>query len=267
MIFATFNPDAPPLLDYLGEMTWYMDNFFDRHEGGIEMVGGMHKWVVPCNWKLAAENFAGDSYHVPWTHRSAVDARFNPPASQKPGRLVSTEQGHCILALSPGESADPLMPVLSAYEQEHAEQVRQRMGERHELVNPVAGNIFPNFAILRTGSRTIRVWQPKGANKTEIWSWAYVDKTAPQEVKDAIRLAGSRGFGPTGTFEQDDMDNWQEVTNTSRGVISRRMPMHTGMGLGHEGFDENLMAWASDTRVSESNHRAFYGRWAEMMGA
>ncbi len=40
---------APPLLDYLGEMTWYLDTFFDRREGGIEVIGGMHKWVVPCN--------------------------------------------------------------------------------------------------------------------------------------------------------------------------------------------------------------------------
>ena len=39
------------------------------------------------------------------------------------------------------------------------------------------------------------------------------------------------------------------------------------MGLGHEGYDEELGAWASDFRMSESNHRAFYRRWAQMMDA
>ncbi len=29
LIFATFDPTAPPLLEYLGEMAWYLDAFFD----------------------------------------------------------------------------------------------------------------------------------------------------------------------------------------------------------------------------------------------
>jgi hypothetical protein len=29
----------------------------------------------------------------------------------------------------------------------------------------------------------------------------------------------------------------------------------------------DLKAWASDYRFSESNHRQFYGRWAQLMAA
>ena len=36
--FATFDPEAPALRDYLGGMTWYLDTFFDRREGGIEAL-------------------------------------------------------------------------------------------------------------------------------------------------------------------------------------------------------------------------------------
>jgi hypothetical protein len=36
----------------------------------------------------------------------------------------------------------------------------------------------------------------------------FVDKAASPEVKEAFRLAGARGFSPSGTSEQDDMDNW-----------------------------------------------------------
>src|SRR3974390_695476 len=64
LFFATFDPEAPSLREYLGEMTWYLDNFFDRREGGIEVIGGMNKWGMPCNWTFQAENFGGASYPV-----------------------------------------------------------------------------------------------------------------------------------------------------------------------------------------------------------
>ena len=76
LVFATFDATAPPLLEYLGEMTWYLDTFFDRREGGIEVVGGMHKWIMPANWKMPAENFCGDGYHTAWSHLSAVNTGF-----------------------------------------------------------------------------------------------------------------------------------------------------------------------------------------------
>jgi hypothetical protein len=129
------------------------------------------------------------------------------------------------------------------------------------------GTVFPNFSLLRAASRTFRVWQPRGPDKIELWSWVYVDKAAPPQVKEAIRLAGVRGFSPSGTFEQDDMDNWQECTQTCRGIASRRQALNMQMGLGHEHYDEDLKAWASDYRFSESNHRQFYRRWAQLMTA
>ena len=86
-------------------------------------------------------------------------------------------------------------------------------------------------------------------------------------MKKAIRLAAVRGFSPSGTFEQDDMDNWQECTLTCRGEMSRRIPLNQQMGLGHDRFDAGLGGWASNFRMSESNHRQFYGHWAEMMAA
>jgi 3-phenylpropionate/cinnamic acid dioxygenase small subunit len=101
LLFATFDPNAPPLGEYLGEAAWYLDVFFDRREGGIEVVGGMHKWIIPCNWKFPAENFSGDSYHVPWSHLSAIRSGFSFGANTKPtagGRIVSPGNGHAIRA-------------------------------------------------------------------------------------------------------------------------------------------------------------------------
>jgi phenylpropionate dioxygenase-like ring-hydroxylating dioxygenase large terminal subunit len=269
LLFATFDPEAPPLRDYLGEMAWYLDNFIDRREGGIEVVA-MHKWVMPCNWKFPAENFGGDAYHVPWSHLSAITTAFSTGVTTKPnatGTMVSPGNGHVLICVGPEMTGEPPVSELQAYDQETRPEVAKRLGPRSELVNPIVGTVFPNFSLLRATSRTFRVWHPRGPDKTEVWSWVFIDKAAPKHVKEAIRLAGVRGFSPAGTFEQDDMDNWQECTRTCRGVVSRRMPLNTQMGLGHEHFDPALGGWASEYRYSESNHRQFYRRWAQLMGA
>ena len=143
--------------------------------------------------------------------------------------------------------------------------MERRLGSRLRVVKPIAGTVFPNLSMLRPTSRTFRVWHPRGPDKTEVWAWVFADKAAPPEVKEAIRLAGVRVFGPSGTFEQDDMDNWQGCTQTGRGVVARRYPLNYEMGAGRERFDPAMGAITSDYRYSESNHRGFYRHWARLM--
>jgi hypothetical protein len=46
----------------------------------------VHKWVFPANWKFAAENFLGDTYHNP-SHRSVDLIGIGPSAAAgKKGR-------------------------------------------------------------------------------------------------------------------------------------------------------------------------------------
>jgi 3-phenylpropionate/trans-cinnamate dioxygenase alpha subunit len=135
------------------------------------------------------------------------------------------------------------------------------------VIKPIAGTVFPNLSILRGGSRTFRVWHPRGPEKTEVWSWVYTDKAAPPHVKKAIRYDGMRTFSMAGNLEQDDMDNWQECTRTCRGAVTARYPLNTQMGLGHDRYRADLNAWASDFPLSENNHRNFYGHWANMIAA
>jgi phenylpropionate dioxygenase-like ring-hydroxylating dioxygenase large terminal subunit len=269
LIFASFDPEAAALRDYLGEMTWYLDTFFDRREGGIEVVGA-HKWLMPCNWKFPAENFGGDAYHVGWTHLSAITTSFSTGVTAKPsttGAMVSPGNGHVLICVGPDDVADPPVPEILAYEEQIRPEVQKRLGARARKINPIVGTVFPNFSFLRATSRSFRVWHPRGPEQTEVWSWVFVDKAAPPHIKEAMRLTGVRGFSPSGAFEQDDMDNWQECTRTCRGSVSRRLALNTQMGLGHERWDEDLQAWASDLRISESNHRQFYRRWAQLMAA
>ena len=166
-----------------------------------------------------------------------------------------------------GEYSEAVIPEVKEYDQEVAAEAKKRLGNRWEHTNPVVGTVFPNFSMIRTLAQEFRVWHPRGPEEIQISSYTFVDKAAPQEVKDALRLASVRSFSPSGNFEQDDMDNWQECTRSSRGVVSRRYPMNMQMGLGHDRFDEELGAVSSDFRFSESNHRAFYKRWAQDMSA
>jgi 3-phenylpropionate/trans-cinnamate dioxygenase alpha subunit len=269
LYFATFDPGAPSLTSYLGNLTWYLDAIFDRREGGVEVIGGVQKWVSPCNWKFPAENIGGDGYHVGWTHRSAILTGFDtgPTTAASPGSIVSPGNGHMMTCVGPDCGDGISMPEIIAYEAEIAAEARARLGPRWDLVKPIVGTAFPNFSFLRAGARTLRVWHPRGPEKTEIWSWAFVDKAAPPEVKEASRLASIQVFGPGGTFEQDDMDNWQECTRACRGTVGRRHPLNTQMGLGHERYREDLGGWASDFSLSEINHRHFYARWAKLMAA
>ncbi len=134
-------------------------------------------------------------------------------------------------------------------------------------MTPNVGTLFPHMSFLRGSSRSFRVWHPKGPDKIEVISCQFVDKAAPPEVKDSFRVTGLRAFGPSGVLEQDDMDNWEECTRINRGAVTRRYSLNYQMGLGHDRFDEELGAWASDFKLSDSNPRYFYQRWASLMQA
>src|SRR3954454_8615817 len=149
LYFASFDAGAPSLRGYLGERAWSRDNFVDRREGGIEMVA-THKWIMPCNWKFPAENFGGDAYHVQWNHLSAVKIGFSRGVtanSTSTQRMASPGNGHALICVGPDDVGDPPMPEIEAYEREIAAEVRQRLGPRANLINPIVGTVFPNFSL------------------------------------------------------------------------------------------------------------------------
>ena len=224
---------------------------------------------MPCNWKFPAENFIGDTYHFLWSHMSSIFAGFSPrPTTQsdQSGTAVSTGNGHGIFTVASGSTRQPT-EVLDEYEAQIRSEVEKRLGPRAETVNPIVGTIFPNFSILKASTRCFRVWQPKGPDHIEIWSWVFTDKAAPPEVKEAIRLVALRAFSPAGALEQDDIDNWEECTRSSRGLVYRRYMLNYQMGLGHDSYSEEKEGLSSDSCFSDNNQRQFYQRWSDMMAA
>src|SRR5262249_35833144 len=71
LIFGTFDPEAPPLQEYLGDIRWGLDILLDQRAGGTEIVGGVFKWRINCNWKFARDNFIGGPHHGQLSPHSA----------------------------------------------------------------------------------------------------------------------------------------------------------------------------------------------------
>jgi 3-phenylpropionate/trans-cinnamate dioxygenase subunit alpha len=276
LVFGNLDPNAPGLADYLGEMGWYLDILFDRTEGGSELVGSVQKWRIDCNWKFPAENFTSDFQHAQtMTHTAAlkVQGMFNLMKATD-GVQMSTTNGHGLFSIrrdwserGPGRS----MPdyVLDWFMSSGAQAV-ERLGPLRGsgAVDVVAGTVFPNFSFLMPALfPSVRVWQPRGPEQIEIWSWCVVPADAPQDVKDWIRVQYQRNFGPGGMFEQDDAENWQHATASNRGAVTRQGWLSVHMGLGHEPNAAPDMPGFEGRLISESNQRRFHRQWKRMIQA
>jgi biphenyl 2,3-dioxygenase alpha subunit len=274
LVFGNWNKDAPTFRDYLGDMLWYMDGYFDRTAGGTEVIGGMHRWVLKCNWKFAAEQFCSDMYHADFAHLSALIAQLPEGLDPSMGRLptigsqFSSPGGHGTgffteVSKTVGQINGP---VASAwYQGPHREEAVRRLGEvRGRQMFGGHMTVFPTFSFL-PGIQTLRVWHPRGPGEIEVWAWGLVDRDAPPEVKEAVRLGVLRTFSAGGIFEQDDGENWLEIQKVLRGRMARRQKLNITMGLGHGRTDHPDFPGNVNNVYGEEAARGFYRQWAQMI--
>jgi ethylbenzene dioxygenase alpha subunit len=275
LVFATFDPDAPPLRDELGDLCWYLDMLVDRSDDGTEVIGPVQRWPIDANWKFPAENFISDFQHAQAsTHASAMKAEgWYKVVPADAGVQMSTPAGHGLFIQDfgadnvPSRTRLPIEPSVRRWLAERATaEAERRLGSlRARQLGPVAGTVFPNFSFLAPILfPSVRVWQPRGPERIEVWSWCLVERGAPEEVKAAVARSYLRNFGPGGMFEMDDSENWQLATRMNRGWVTRRGDAHIGMGLGHEGPRPGLPG-VGGRLISEANARAFYRRWSRMI--
>lgn len=280
LVFGCFDPDAPPLLEYLGDMAWYLDLLLARTPGGMEVVGPPQRFRVQANWKLAAENFVGDAYHAFVAHEFAMKTAQLPPDATfgSYGVHVTPEPGHGIGLIGPPADI-PLPPYLNL----PAEMIPMieatltpPQAEALRQTNFIHGGVYPNLSFLNvmlTSEEgqgpvpflTLRVWVPRGAEELEVVSWFLVERCAPDWFKDISRSVYIRTFGSSGTFEQDDTEIWGSITQALHGAVGRRQQMNLQLGT-HKAPDAGT--WLGPGAVfqggySEANQRAFYRRWLD----
>lgn len=282
LIFATFDPDAPPLHEYLGGMAWYLDFMLDRREGGTELIG-IRRWTIDCNWKVAAENFIGDGYHGRFTHasiltpgdgalsggtiggRSMMDLRkasYYASPGNGHGQAITEMRDEYIASEFP--RVPGVNPLLDNYFKDTSAETLERLGPRARRFKTSHGTVFPNFSF-QANFGSLHVWHPKGPGQIEVRDWTIVDKDASPEVKHAMLIECMTRQGPAGTWEQDDSDNWIQLTQSGMGTVSRKVLMNYQMGLGQTQQNDEMPGKRFGLVPSDHNQRVLYQRWKEHM--
>jgi len=278
-VFATMDDTAPPLEDYLGTAGRLGIDLLAARD--IEIVPGVQKFVIDCNWKLAVDN-AFDWYHAQVTHMSAmrimapgqvgvVDAGgakdtlgqdLDIPTSGADGLdeiAIIAEFGH---GVSGPRASAVLSPLVDQSWRERSE-VAQALGP---IGVEVSGhpNIFPN-AWISTMSLQLSLRVPVSPSRTEVWWFTFRDKDATPEQQAMGLWMANHGFGPAGLFEQEDGENWAQSTLQVRGPRSQRIPHALKMSLKRgEVIKEHGLARIEGT----SNEHAqlwLYHSWAQWM--
>jgi len=302
LIFACWDADAMSLDDFLGDAKWWLDNFLIREElGGLEIVPGPQRYIMPINWKLLAENFAGDDYHFMSTHQSLVRAlsqsqdRRIAVAPPKTGKSydfsIAANYGrgapHGFLEVKVGPaSLEQDMATAERLGPEAVDWVKQRERLLDEKTKnfPVrpysfhAGNVFPNLALIGVGSafyaKGLILHHPRNATKTEVWMWCALEKGAPDVVKKHQRFVLMQRQAAAGMVAPDDHENFERIAETVRSTVGRRTPYHYAMALGRDDDDPRPPEYLGKSewpgkvlpQMTEVIQRDFYRYWEQMVG-
>ncbi len=297
LIFGCWDAEAVSLEDYLGDACWYLENFLIRE--GLELVPGPQRYTMPTNWKLLAENFAGDDYHFVHTHSSVIqllsrgqDKRLQHVPEEVISFSVAANHGkgapHGFLELRIGEESHQMdLSHAVTLGPDCVEWVKERYRLQQERLKEFAtkpysfhaGNIFPNFALIGVGTTTyakgLILHHPRGAYSTEVWVWAAVEKTAPPAIKERQKFVLMQRQAAAGLVAPDDHENFLRITDNLRSHEARKQPFHYDMALGHDAEDPRSpevragKPWPGKIlpKYSEASQRDFYRYWLKLMEA
>jgi len=294
LIFGSWDPASWTLEEYLGEMRWYLDNMLVAEDmGGLVPYTSRQGYTVHCNWKIIAENNVGDHYHTLHTHGSLYklglrDRKTGFEGGQSPNGPfeISLAPGHGIGGVETGpggyerelKAAEALGPEAVDWVRERYQRVLKRLkGVRAKPYSYSHANVFPNFPFFGRGGalngRTLFILCPVGPLQTDVWQWFYVERDAPEIIKQkSWENLGREGHLGSGLFAQDDAENFERVTESTRTTVARRYPFHLGMAIdvegkwpGQETWDVEGLPGVIGPRFTEHSQRRFYQFWAQLV--
>lgn len=273
MIWATFNQDAEPLEEFLGDAMPWMEQFFKQSNGYPTKVTGIHKFRFRGNWKIQLENTT-DGYHFPMVHKSwmaSVDAETADMMSFMNDPEAVTHDlgnGHAVAIMAPGNAdldVDDGTPLQSRFDHLVAElhesgeyteeQIRRFVRSTHGAGFNL--NTFPNVSM---SISFLRVLVPISVDETEIWHLSLGMDGGPESINQERLRIHEHFQGPFGFGSPDDSEGWERVQLGAAG--NPDMPILLNRGLGRE-TDED--GYPTSHVTDETGMRGAYAMWKKMM--
>ncbi|MCX7561719.1 aromatic ring-hydroxylating dioxygenase subunit alpha [Sulfitobacter sp. F26204] len=271
MIFATFNPEAEPLEDFLGNAKVWIDLFMKQGAGYPVEVIGEHQFSFPGNWKIQLENTT-DAYHFPVVHKTFLQSLDAEAADtfaflEGDGYVEDLGNGHSVMVAMPEMvdlEEDLERPIPKRFE-ELAEILRETHEEEHvrRIVRAVGGcgfnlNLFPNAACSMAFFRILR---PIQADETAIRHLAIGMQGGPKAANQ-MRLRLHEHFqGPMGFGSPDDAEVWERIQRGTDAGPDLDIMVNRGIGL--QKPSENGLDVGDVT--AETGMRSAYQMWKRMM--
>ena len=102
--------------------------------------------------------------------------------------------------------------------------------------------------------------------RTEVWQWCFVERSAPDSVKERMAFTLTQRQAAAGMVAPDDHENFERTSDNLRGWEARTVPFHYGMGK-NSGSTSVLPELPGRVlpQISESYQRSFYRHWRKQM--
>ncbi len=273
-VFVSFNPDAPPLLDYLGAAAEYLTMVQEQHDGGMQTLPGVQLYGVRGNWKLAVEN-AMDGYHFSPTHNTFVgylrESGF--AVTDDDQYAYNLGNGHSLLVLTGhgGRISMIWEPRFGEDERERTEAHRaemvERLGERRAHYVGDESHIlfvFPNLLLFDIEGLSIRQLEPVAADQTDVRAWQLVPRVEEAAAR-ALRMKTVVSFvGPGGLATPDDIEAYEAV---QRGINATAADARAGLDYSDmsRGMIDEVKG-VQGRSIDEGAMRGFWRWWVDAVG-
>jgi phenylpropionate dioxygenase-like ring-hydroxylating dioxygenase large terminal subunit len=301
-IFACWDERVMPLQEYLGDMGWYLEYFLGAgFVGGLEIVPGVQRYLMPGNWKLCCDNFAGDHYHFPATHAAVrlLNQEYQEKGLKARGLRGTRVSGthhevtpgwkagvpHAVGSLRPGRGmyeddlrrAADIGPEAVDWVKYRYERLQAAL-EDHPVLpySMTRGHVFPNFSQIGLASvleaRGLILWTPRGPNASELWEWCAVEREAPRCVKESAVVDLVHGQSAAGLVGPDDHENFERMQDNLQTPIGQSWAFNYQMTLGREDTFPGRETWQVEGlpglvghHTTEVSQRQFYRYWKQLM--
>ncbi len=267
LVFACFDPGAPPLPEYLAPVRPWLDLVLDQASEGLVPVPGEQRYRAAANWKLLADNSV-DVHHVPSLHRRWL-ASLKEEGVELLGATTPGGAGHGLAfghavaeydapwgRLAGRWSPDQGAEVREAVEARRAALLARHGPERGARIASRSRNllIFPNLVINDLMAVTLRRIRPVRPDALEVSAVALAPVDEGASLR-ALRLDRFLHFlGPAGLAHADDLAILESCQR--------------GMGAVGEGWSDYSRGLdeVAPAAGAEAQMRGFWREWARRMG-